>query len=170
MKRYLFTLPLLLGATMSHAADTSMYPAPAKGERVHIIEVPKQTNESDMKVEVMPGKRLKVDCNRQMLSGSSEQHDVEGWGYSYYRVSNLEKGGSTLMACPEGSEKQRFVAAHHASFSVAYNSQLPIVVYAPADVDVRYRVWKAEANWHNSAGKKQLPKSAAKQQSSASDH
>ncbi|MGJ8523829.1 Ecotin [Carnimonas sp. R-84981] len=165
MKRYLLSLPLVLGATMSYAADTSMYPAPAKGEHVHVIELPKQANEGDMTVEVMPGKQLKVDCNQQMLRGTSKQHDVEGWGYSYYRVSAIERGASTLMACPEGATRQRFVAAHNASFSVAYNSRLPVVVYAPADVEVRYRVWKAEPTWHNSVGHPQLPKRATKQHS-----
>ncbi|EFZ89211.1 ecotin [Salmonella enterica subsp. enterica serovar Montevideo str. 609460] len=30
-----------------------------------------------------------------------------------------------------------------------YNSKLPIVVYTPANVDVKYRIWKADANVQN---------------------
>jgi ecotin len=29
-------------------------------------------------------------------------------------------------------------------FVVPYNASLPIVIYAPKDLDVRWRLWKAE--------------------------
>jgi ecotin len=51
---------------------------------------------------------------------------------------------STLMACPPGSKKKRaFVPVVGDGFTVRYNSKLPIVVYAPTDVEVRYRIWSA---------------------------
>ncbi len=46
-----------------------------------------------------------------------------------------------MMACPEGTEKHAFVAAHGDSFTVRYNSKLPIVVYAPENIEARYRIW-----------------------------
>ncbi|WP_275656363.1 ecotin family protein, partial [Salmonella enterica] len=30
-----------------------------------------------------------------------------------------------------------------------FRSKLPIVVYTPANVDVKYRIWKADANVQN---------------------
>ncbi len=49
---------------------------------------------------------------------------------------------STMMGCLDNTKKPAFVQANmgQAAF-IRYNSKLPIVVYAPKDVDVKYRVW-----------------------------
>ena len=48
------------------------------------------------------------------------------------------------MACPPGSQKKRvFVPVVGDDFKLRYNSKLPVVVYAPSDVEVRYRIWSA---------------------------
>lgn len=31
-----------------------------------------------------------------------------------------------------------------------YNSKLPIVIYAPKDMEVKYRIWKADSKFQNS--------------------
>ena len=52
---------------------------------------------------------------------------------------------STMMACPDGKKEKKFVTAYLGDNSLLrYNSKLPIVVYTPANVEVKYRVWKAE--------------------------
>ncbi|VEB56920.1 ecotin [Salmonella enterica subsp. enterica] len=52
-----------------------------------------------------------------------------------------------MMACPEGKKEQKFVTAWLGEDGMLrYNSKLPIVVYTPANVDVKYRIWKADAN------------------------
>lgn len=50
-----------------------------------------------------------------------------------------------MMACPDGKKEQKFVTAYLGDAGmVRYNSKLPIVVYTPANVEVKYRIWKAE--------------------------
>jgi ecotin len=52
---------------------------------------------------------------------------------------------STRMACPPGQPPRRaFLSLAGEPFLVRYNASLPIVVYAPKELEVRWRVWKAE--------------------------
>ena len=47
-----------------------------------------------------------------------------------------------MMACPNNDKHEAFVPMTTQTFT-RYNSKLPIVIYAPTDVEVRYRVWSA---------------------------
>lgn len=47
------------------------------------------------------------------------------------------------MACPDGKSKKAFVPVVGDGFMLRYNSKLPIVLYVPKDVEVRYRIWSA---------------------------
>ena len=49
------------------------------------------------------------------------------------------------MACPDGKKEQQFVMAGLGDAGMLrYNSKLPIVVYTPANIDVKYRIWRAD--------------------------
>ncbi|MNH20233.1 Ecotin precursor [compost metagenome] len=50
---------------------------------------------------------------------------------------------STLMACPDTAKKEAFVPVVGDGFLLRYNSKLPVVVYVPEGVEVRYRIWSA---------------------------
>ncbi len=90
------------------------------------------------------------DCNQHRLGGTLETKTLEGWGYDYYVFDNVTSPVSTMMACPEGKKEQKFVTAWLGEDGMLrYNSKLPIVVYTPANVDVKYRIWKADANVQN---------------------
>jgi ecotin len=39
----------------------------------------------------------------------------------------------------------RFITRGGAPYIIRYNSRLPVVVYVPAGVEVRYRIWTAGA-------------------------
>ena len=145
-----FTLPtaLLLSATatLANAAkleDVAPYPKAEDGFVRQVIHLPKQAHEENFKVEILAGKTLSVDCNRQRLGGTLEEKTLEGWGYSYYRLDKVSGPASTLMACPECKSKKDFVPVIGEGFVLRYNSKLPIVIYAPKDVEVRYRLWSA---------------------------
>ena len=57
---------------------------------------------------------------------------------------------ATMMACPDGKKEKKFVTAYLGDAGMLrYNSKLPIVVYTPDNVDVKYRVWKAEEKIDN---------------------
>ncbi|MBD9632515.1 serine protease inhibitor ecotin [Pseudomonas sp. PDM19] len=145
-----FTLPtaLLLSATATFATaakleDVAPYPKAEDGFVRQVIHLPKQAQEENFKVEILAGKTLTVDCNRQRLGGTLEEKTLEGWGYSYYRLDKVSGPASTLMACPDGKSRQDFVPVVGDGFVLRYNSKLPIVIYAPKDVEVRYRLWSA---------------------------
>ncbi|WXL24712.1 serine protease inhibitor ecotin [Ectopseudomonas mendocina] len=135
------TLPLMACAATPEALKP--YPAPTEGYTRHVIDLPKLDNENDHKVELLAGKTMEVDCNIHRLGGQWQDKTAEGWGYSYYELSDVGPGISTMMGCPNNEPKKAFVPAGGEAKLVRYNSKLPIVVYTPADVEVRYRVWSA---------------------------
>lgn len=124
------------------SGDLQAFPAAAAGQTRHVINLPAQSDEDALKVEIILGKTTTVDCNRKVFGGRLETRTAEGWGYDYYVLPALGAGASTLMGCPPGSERQAFVTTAPQDL-IAYNSRLPLVVYAPSDVEVRYRLWRA---------------------------
>ena len=154
MKKLLKTLPaLFLMGTLSAAfvnaqqkQDLYPFPAAADGMVRHVIDLPEEPDESTLKVEIIPGKTMLVDCNIHILSGDLTEKDLQGWGYSYYEFTSDGQTASTMMACHE-PEESKFVSGK--TLLVRYNSKLPVVVYAPQGYDIKYRIWEA--------GKEQLP-------------
>ena len=121
------------------------YPKADKGMTRQVIQLPVQQDEANYKVELLIGKTLEVDCNQHRLGGQLESKTLEGWGYDYYVFDKVTSPVSTMMACPDGKKEKKFVTAYLGDNSLLrYNSKLPIVVYTPENVEVKYRVWKAE--------------------------
>ncbi|MBN9479439.1 MAG: serine protease inhibitor ecotin [Bordetella sp.] len=123
-------------------SDLKAFPPAAAGQTRHVINLPAQADEDALKVELILGKTKTVDCNRQVFGGQLQTRTAEGWGYDYYVLPALGNAASTLMGCPPGSERQAFVTTAEQPL-IRYNSRLPVVVYTPSDVEVRYRVWRA---------------------------
>ena len=112
--------------------NVAPYPKADKGRKRQVIQLPAQQDEANFKVELLIGKTL------------------EGWGYDYYVFDKVTSPVSTMMACPDGKKEKKFVTAYLGDNSLLrYNSKLPIVVYTPDNVDVKYRVWKAEEKIDN---------------------
>lgn len=121
------------------------YPQAGKGMKRQVITLPEQKDEASYQVELLIGQTLEVDCNQHRLGGELDSKTLEGWGYDYYVFDKVTSPVSTMMACPDGKKTQKFVtAALGDDGMVRYNSKLPIVVYTPENVDVKYRIWKAE--------------------------
>ena len=121
------------------------YPKAEKGMKRQVIQLTPQEDESTLKVELLIGQTLEVDCNLHRLGGKLENKTLEGWGYDYYVFDKVSSPVSTMMACPDGKKEKKFVTAYLGDNSLLrYNSKLPIVVYTPENVEVKYRVWKAE--------------------------
>ncbi|MFJ3077455.1 MULTISPECIES: serine protease inhibitor ecotin [Pseudomonas] len=141
----MFALALAAAAPVMAASlkDVAPYPEAEKGYTRQVIHLPAQPDESAHKLEILAGKTLQVDCNRQRLAGSLEERTLEGWGYSYYRLDKVGGPATTLMACPDGKKTEAFVPVVGEGFMLRYNSKLPVVVYVPQGVEVRYRVWSA---------------------------
>lgn len=119
------------------------YPATKPGQVRQVIDLPSVPEEENLKVQLMVGKTLKVDCNRQFFGGELKEHTLEGWGYPYYSIEALNGPMATLMACPDQDLTEQFVQLGGNDFLLDYNSRLPIVVYTPSDVEVKYRIWQA---------------------------
>jgi len=143
---FLIAVSLLpLSAAETNKRSYSMFPAPEAGEQRYIIEVPKQTDEADYRLQLFIGKEQMADCNQHVLSGKMERRELKGWGYHYYVVRDLNNGIHTMMICRKPAER-RFVAMQ--SGLLRYNSRIGTVVYVPKGYTVRYRIWKAEEALH----------------------
>jgi ecotin len=147
---YITTVGLIVAglSTIAHGAkleEVAPFPKAESGFTRQVIHLPAQTQEESFQVEVIAGKTLTVDCNRQRLGGILEEKNLEGWGYPFYRLENVIGPMSTLMACPDGKSKKDFVPVAGDGFMLRYNSKLPIVLYVPKDVEVRYRIWSASS-------------------------
>ena len=148
-----FAASLLAVACMSTSAAAAEqplekiapFPKAEQGMKRQVIQLPQQQDESALKVELMIGQTLEVDCNRHRLGGQLKSKTLEGWGYDYYVFDKVTSPVSTMMACPDGKKEQQFVTAGLGDAGMLrYNSKLPIVVYTPANIEVKYRIWRAD--------------------------
>ena len=127
-------------------AKVAPYPEAQEGFTRHVIYLPKLDIEATSKVELLIGQSLEVDCNLQSFGGELEEKTLEGWGYNYFELSELKGPMSTMMACPADSKHKEFVTVRLGDKQLQrYNSKLPIVVYIPKDVEVKYRIWDARS-------------------------
>ena len=139
-------LSFLAAVISAQAADTmKAFPPAEEGMVRHVLQLPKQDDESVFKVELVVGKTVAVDeVNTYFFGGQIEKETIEGWGYTRYTVNKLGPMGGTLMAVdPNAPKVERFIAISGEPYLIRYNSRLPIVVYVPEGVEVRYRIWKA---------------------------
>ncbi|SFN66825.1 serine protease inhibitor ecotin [Xenorhabdus japonica] len=148
MKKYLFPLAALMVSTSVFAdkkpVDVAPYPAASEGMIRSVIELPQKEHENNYMVELMIGKDIKVDCNHHWFGGRLETKVLEGWGYNYYELNKVSGLVSTKMACPNKEKTVRFVQVNLGKdAAVRYNSKLPIVVYTPNSMTVKYRIWQA---------------------------
>lgn len=142
-------LSLVSSAVFAADADTLKPYAPAEEGFVrYVIELPEAEQENDLKVEIIAGRTLEVDCNTQRLGGELQERTIEGWGYPAYYLEKVTGPMSTLMACPDTKKQAQFVPVMGEGFVLDYNSKLPVVVYTPENIEVKYRLWKAEDETH----------------------
>jgi ecotin len=150
MRKALVTTILffLISVPGGHALDNlKAFPPAEKGMVRYVLDLPKQENESNLKVELIVGKTVEIDDrNKYFFGGKIEEKTVEGWGFPRYQVSKLGPLAGTLMAIdPNAPMAARFVSLGGDPYLIRYNSRLPIVVYVPEGVEVRYRIWTAGA-------------------------
>ena len=125
--------------------ELKAFPAANEGMERYVIVLPAKERGEDegFRVELIPGKNMLSDgVNLMRLGMTIEPHPLKGWGYTYYEVSGRDVAMSTMMAVPEGSQQvEKFVQG--TPLLIRYNSRLPIVIYAPDGIEIRYRIWKA---------------------------
>jgi ecotin len=125
--------------------ELKAFPAAQEGMERFVIILPhkERGEENSFRVELIVGREMLTDgVNLVRLANTIEARPLEGWGYTYYEVTGSAETVSTRMAPPAGAPQVKtFVTA--SPLHIAYNSRLPIVVYAPTGYDVRYRIWQA---------------------------
>jgi ecotin len=143
------TVLWILSAVISAQAADIMkaFPPAEEGMVRYILQLPKQDDESIFKVELIVGKTVQVDeKNRYFFGGNIEKETINGWGYTRYNVSKIGPMAGTRMAVdPNVPKVTKFITLAGDPYIVRYNSRLPIVVYVPEGVEVRYRIWTTRA-------------------------
>ena len=121
------------------------FPEAENGQVRHVIILPEKTREEevDFQVELIPGKVMETDgVNRIYLGHKLESRPLKGWGYTFYEVTGEGEAMSTLIGVPPGTPRvEKFVAGK--SIMIRYNSRLPVVIYSPEGVEIRYSIWEA---------------------------
>jgi len=139
-------LLFIFAAVTAYAGDNlKAFPLPEKGMVRYVLHLPKQDDESAFKVELIVGKTVLLDeHNRYFFSGKIQQETIKGWGFPHHNVSQLGPMAGTQMAVdPNAPKVNRFITLGGEPYFIRYNSRLPVVVYAPEGVEVRYRIWAA---------------------------
>lgn len=141
--------PLSVTASEPLHSQLEMFPVATANmiRRVIVLEEKERSEEDSYRVEIVAGKTLLTDgVNKLQLGSSLESLNLEGWGYTYYRLGGSGNVISTLMAAPDGAKKvEQWVSGK--SLLIPYNSRLPIVVYLPQGYELRYRIWQAPSSW-----------------------
>jgi ecotin len=121
------------------------YPPAEAGMVRYVLHLPTLTNETEVKVELIVGKTVETDgANKYFFTGKIKEETVSGWGFPRYNVT-IGPMASTMMAPAPGTPKvAKFVTLGGEPYLIRYNSKLPVVVYAPEGIEVRYRLWKGE--------------------------
>jgi ecotin len=144
MATLLLSSSLALAQSADQApVDPKIYPAAKAGFTRHVLTIPQNANERNLKLEIVAGQNMEVDCNHVMISADLEDETLEGWGYNYYKIDDISKPASTMMGCPDNSKTTKFIGFNMGNEAlVRYNSKLPLVIYAPENIEVGYRLWE----------------------------
>lgn len=147
MKKSLFAALILFGMTFVQAAEPlDAFPTEVDGNQRHVIQLPKVKDESRFMIELVPGRREVADCNLRSFTAPLHREVLAGWGYPYYVLSDLKPTPGTRKICAPGSDSRRFIRVRGDSLILPYSSRLPLVVYLPEGVLLKYRVWRADKN------------------------
>lgn len=114
------------------------------GYQVHTLSVPtpKEGSSNPIKIEIIPGKTMEVDCNHHSLMGNFEQKTLSD-GISYYVFESNGDAISTLMACPDNTKHTEFVQGQ----SIIINSDevIPPMVFTSEGIEIKQRIWNPSA-------------------------
>lgn len=126
-------------------AALKAYPEAKSGYVKNVIVLPKKNNEELYKVELYAGVIQEADCNNHTMLGVIEEQQIDGYGYTYYNVKTEERIISTRKGCPDQKKAIQFIST--LPLIIRYNSNAPIVIYSPKDVQIRYKIYTTNNQW-----------------------
>jgi ecotin len=131
--------------------ELKAFPPAGEGMSRFVIMFPPRKDEELLKVQLLVGKTVKLDPqNRYFFVGKLETETITGWGYDRYVLKSLGPMAGTLMAVDPNEPKiDRFITLGGEPQLLRYNSRLPLVVYVPQGVEVRYRIWRGDDKLEN---------------------
>jgi ecotin len=123
------------------------YPAASEGMKRFVLHLEPRENEELFRVELQVGKTVELDeVNRYFFGGTLREETVEGWGFTKFVLSEIGEMAGTLIGVPPDAPKvDRFITLGGEPKLLRYNSRLPVVVYVPEGVEVRFRIWSTKA-------------------------
>ena len=152
----LSSLAALPGAAIPRL-DLTGYPEPAPGLKRWVIQssglLPKSADPLisahplDWRIQLIVGQTVTLDCNTKRLSGTGMTMRMlpKASGKALFEVKGPVAVISTKMACPDDQPtRTSFLSLGKQPYLVPYNASWPIVVDLPENVQLRWRVWKAE--------------------------
>jgi ecotin len=144
----LVSLVLFLGNTVQSEENLKAFPPAEAGSDRYVLQLPEVADESLIKVELIVGKKVVVDSvNRYFYGGALKTVNIPGWGFDRFVLENLgPMAGTRIGVDPNEPKSERFVSLGGEPFLIRYNSKLPVVVYVPSGVEVRYRLWRTVAD------------------------
>ncbi len=142
--------------------DLTGYPEPAPGLKRWVIQpsglLPKSADPLisahplDWRIQLIVGQTVTLDCNTKRLSGTgmTMRMLLKASGKALFEVKGPVAVISTKMACPDDQPtRTSFLSLGKQPYLVPYNASWPIVVDLPENVQLRWRVWKAETRQQN---------------------
>ncbi len=152
MKPFFLSMVLVCTTVFSASAaseaerNLKAFPPADEGMTRHVLMLPAHEQEDSLRVELKIGKTVKIDdANRYFFGGNLQTVNIEGWGFTRYLLAELGPMAGTLMeVSPDAPKVERFITLGGEPQLLRYNSRLPLVVYVPAGVEVRSRIWRAE--------------------------
>lgn len=124
--------------------DLNVFPKSLNGLERLVIQLPVKSaaDAANFKLELIPGRVAETDgINQVRINAYIEPQSLQGYGYTYFMVSGNGEILSTLAAARNPKSRKEFVQG--SPYLMGYNSNLPVVVYAPPGCEVRYRLWTA---------------------------
>ena len=115
------------------------------GYRAHALSFDtstKGTSNNSVKIEIIPGKTMEVDCNNHSLMGEFSEKVLSD-GNSYYVFDSNGQAISTLMGCPDNTKTKKFVQGQ--SIMIDANEATPPLLFASEGIEVKQRRWSSSS-------------------------
>ena len=126
------------------------YPKASKNQNRNVIWLDSKTNEVNYKVEIIAEIEGMKDCNDVFYAADFKEEDLKGWGYTYFLLENLSPPMSTEIGCFDQTKTMANLPIMISNSFIEYNSKLPIIIYAPKEVNISYKIWSTDDIKHKS--------------------